>query len=771
MDRQKPAKILPHMSLALYGAGASFCLYLILTNREIVARAPGILEYGISFRLNPLSCLFILVASVAWFFAGLFSIPYLESTHAAAGGKHDRGAGAGSGSPQPSDAVFHWAFVLSFLFTTGVFASGDYLTLFLFFELLTLSSYVLVRYEGTPEAQKAGELYLYMSLAGGLSVLAGILLISWYTGSFSFSAFGSLPHIPKLVALIFLLAGFGVKAGIPGLNVWLPEAHPVAPSPASAVLSGVMIKVGAYGIIVTFSELGESPWRYQAFLALALLGICDIWWGGLRALREDNLKRILAFSSVSQMGYVLVAAGVAGAFLPQPAHVLTGSAAPSLGLSGALYHVIAHSLYKACLFLVAGAALLSRGSLSLKDLKGVARRSPWISLGTIAAVLAITGFPGFPGFVSKTLIHEALLEAIHASPTGQSVAAFLEKGFVWGSYLTGLYFGRVLIYLCGPSGKSGNRAERGHRSVPAAFAAVFAGYFLLLLLTGISPGRVLDLFVTPATAAVQISPGEETHLRFFTSETFAPVATGYVVAGTILLASEKLRGLSGGSKTGTLLDLYQNRLPRAGAMIAGWFFRLNAFVDEAYSFLGKSARNVVGWFVKFEEITQASWAVSGHAAFFFVHLTYQGDHLDATTFTRLKDAFLRSSFAVGRLDAGEDRLVRSAGKVSGKLIRWMAGEETSFERSLERGARAAACVPVAAGRIDEALNSESQAAARGAESLVGSASRLVQAARPEAVQEWLDRTTTCAVVRASWVLIWMTLGIVVMATGVLLLVR
>lgn len=780
--------VLPRASLALYGAGALLCLHLMLKHHELTLSVPGMLEYGLSFKLDSLSCLFILVASTAWLLAGLFSLPYFEWSHTASHGRHHDAARTSSPSPHPSSpAFFHVAFLLSFLFTSGVFASGDYLTLFLFFELLTLSSYLLVRYEGTPEAEKAGTLYLYMSLAGGLLLLGGILLISWHSGSFSFSGLHSLPDRAKLTALVLLSAGFGVKAGLPGLNVWLPEAHPVAPSPASAVLSGVMIKVGAYGIILTFSTLGEFPWRREAFLALAFLGVCDMWWGGLRALREDNLKRILAFSSVSQMGYILVAIGAAGAFshsahagMVSAAGVLgkaveeaatTESAGFALAMSGALYHIIGHSLFKACLFLVAGAALLSRGSISLKDLSGIARSSPWISLGTITAALAVTGFPWLAGFASKTLIHEALVEAVGESPASLSAAVLLEKGFLWGSYLTTLYFGRVLIHLYGFNGESSDLAKLDRHPASVVFAVVFSAYFLLLLLTGVSPRHTLDLVVAPAAGALGGSPREEIPVHFFSAETLAPVATGYVIAGGALLLSRWVRDISGHARTGTLLEFYRRILPRIGANLLQSFFRLNVLATQVYCFFSTAAWQIVRCFGGLEKITQTVWAGSSHATLVFVHLAYQEDSLGARTFSHLKRAFFRASFALGQLDAGEERLVSSAEKVSGRFINWIARKETSFEESVERGARGARYISLAAERIDHTLGSEAQGAARAAGSFVQSASKLVQAARPQAVEEWLDQTTTRTVARASRVLVWVTLGIVAFAAGALLMLR
>ncbi|HHY34317.1 MAG TPA: NADH dehydrogenase [Firmicutes bacterium] len=758
--------VLPRASLALYGIGALVSLHLMLKHYEVTLVVPGVLQYGLSFKLNSLSCLFILVASAAWFLAGLFSLPYLEWSHTTGPGTHRDSVTTSSAPPHPSSpAFFYVAFLLSFLFTAGVFASGDYLTLFLFFELLTLSSYLLVRYEGTPEAEKAGTLYLYMSLAGGLLVLGGILLVSWHSGSFAFSGLRSLPDGAKLTALVLLSSGFGVKAGLPGLNVWLPEAHPVAPSPASAVLSGVMIKVGAYGIILTFSAMGEFPWRREASLALAFLGVCDIWWGGLRALREDNLKRILAFSSVSQMGYILVAIGAAGGF----SH--SANAGMVSAMSGALYHIIGHSLFKACLFLVAGAALLSRGSISLKDLSGVARSSPWVSLGTITAALAITGFPGLAGFASKTLIHEALLEAVHKSPAGLGAAVLLEKGFLWGSYLTALYFGRVLIHLYGFNEESSNPAKSGRHPAPVVFAVVFSAYFLLLLLTGVSPGRVLDLVVAPAAGTMGASSHEEIPVHFFSPETMAPVATGYVIACGVLLASRWVRDVSGRAKTGTLLEFYRSVLPRVGARLVYWFLRLNVLATHMYCFFTTAAWQIVRCFGGLEKFTQTAWAGSSHATVVFVHLAYQGDSLDARTFSHLKQAFFQASFAVGQLDAGEERLVSSAERVSGRFINWVARKETSLEESVERGARSARYIPLAAERIDDALSSEAQITARGAGSFVESASRLVEAARPQAVQDWLDQTTTRTVVRASRILVWLTLGIVAFTAGALLVFR
>lgn len=301
---------------------------------------------------------------------------------------------------------------------TGIlitFLGGDFLTLFLGFEMMSLASWGLVIHTQTEKAYQAGGLYLYLGVAGGLLLLTSLAMIYHYTGSFAFDApFAA--GAPVETIMLLMLAGFGVKAGMIPVHVWLPEAHPAAPVPASALLSGILIKTGAYGILRTLGLAASLPEVLTALgLTVLLLGIITMTFGVLMALLQHEAKRMLAYHSISQMGYILTGLGTA-AFL---------GAAGGEGLVGGVYHMLNHSVFKALLFLTAGSVYLYARHLDLYKLGGMARLLPWTFAFGLIAALGITGFPGFNGFASKTMLHHGLLTAIAALPR----LAWTEKVF------------------------------------------------------------------------------------------------------------------------------------------------------------------------------------------------------------------------------------------------------------------------------------------------------------------------------------------------------
>jgi len=459
----------PKDGVGIWLSGGVSLLLLCLTGaalfsqKEVSLEIPGLLGEGFRMGTDRLSLVFAFSASLVWFFAYLFSIPYMkheEHHHGDSLLQPGRGSSASlsgyegstlqeshgsstlqgahravpSGARPSSQNLFYFGFTASLLCTLLVFFSRDLFTLFILFESLTFFSYLLVRHEGNREAEEASGLYLFMSLAGGLLVLMGAMLLKAKTGSTVFSALEMLDERDALVAAGFLIAGFGVKAGIFGLHVWLPRAHPVAPSPASAVLSGVMIKVGAYGILRVVLALETFHAVHALSDVLALLGLANLYFGGFGALFSQNLKKVLAYSSVSQMGYILLGIST----------VSSGEHAGPVALSGVLFHVLNHGLFKSLLFMVAGYLLITRGSVKLSDLRGSLRKDTVASLGFLAGFSAIVGLPGLNGLISKTLIHDALI--ISSTHSG-SLWSLAERGFILGTFITAAYFIRLSVIL------------------------------------------------------------------------------------------------------------------------------------------------------------------------------------------------------------------------------------------------------------------------------------------------------------------------------------
>lgn len=276
-------------------------------------------------------------------------------------------------------------------------------------ESMALSSYFLVVTEHRqPSIRQAGFLYVLLAHVGAIAILLcfGVL----HEGGFSGYAFDELRKTeltPAWATLVFVLAliGFGAKAGLIPLHVWLPEAHPAAPSPVSALMSGVMLKTAIYGFVrVVFDLVGEPMWQWG--LALAALGGLTALFGILYALQQNDLKRLLAYSSVENIGIVVMGLGLSMIFFGT-GHPQAGA----LGLIAALYHALNHGAYKSLLFLGAGSVLHSTGLRNLNDMGGLIHRMPVVAFYFLIGSLAISGLPPLNGFVSEWLMLQTALQA------------------------------------------------------------------------------------------------------------------------------------------------------------------------------------------------------------------------------------------------------------------------------------------------------------------------------------------------------------------------
>ncbi|MDZ4168166.1 MAG: complex I subunit 5 family protein [Coriobacteriia bacterium] len=365
----------------------------VVAEHRIGAQLPALLGQ-ITFTVDAFGLLFALFTTFVWFASTLYSLDYLKHEHA-----HDR---------------YHATSLIVLAANLGVVLAGDLVTLYLFFEALGLVAFLLVIHTETDEAKRASMKYWWMTIVGGFALLAGIML------TFALGGTGALRPLPasegaealRWAASALLILGFGVKAGMLPVHVWLPDAHPVAPSPASALLSGVMIKAGAYGIFRTLfvlmrpeisASLEESAWHFSSQLGLVVLwtGMATMLIGVLLALGQSNAKRMLAYHSVSQMGFILAGLGAA-------AYLGTHGA---MGIGGALYHVVNHAIFKGALFLGVGAVFYRTAELDMYKLGGLWKRMPLTFLFTLIAAFGITGVPLFNGFVSKCMIHHAIVEA------------------------------------------------------------------------------------------------------------------------------------------------------------------------------------------------------------------------------------------------------------------------------------------------------------------------------------------------------------------------
>jgi len=305
----------------------------------------------------------------------------------------------------------YYGFILLFIGTMlGMVFSRDLIGLYLFFELSTLTSAILVAHN-RPVGVEASYKYFIMSVGGSIFALAGVLLLYGATGTLIVAEIpkrlatsttlllgGSAINLTMAVSASVII-GFGVKAGLVPFHAWLPDAHAEAPAPISAILSGAMIKTGAYAMaLLLFAVAIVSTVFFQRFMAVVMyLAVISMVVGILMAIAQTDVKRLLAYHSVSQMGYVLLGIGIAS----------------HLGITGGLFHLLNHSIFKALLFLAAGNILLQAGTRDMQRLGGLGKRMPITASSFLIGSLAMAGVPPFNGFWSKWFIFWAGIEGGH----------------------------------------------------------------------------------------------------------------------------------------------------------------------------------------------------------------------------------------------------------------------------------------------------------------------------------------------------------------------
>ncbi len=380
---------------------------------------------------------------------------------------------------------------------TGLFLAGMLLVVladdaFLFmvaWEVMSLASYFLVAFHHEHGAnRRAAFLYLLMAHIGALAILLAYGVLATQGGSFEFTALrgADLSFGWASVAFALAFAGFGMKAGLVPLHAWLPEAHPVAPSHISALMSGVMLKVAVYGFVrFVFDLLGQFHWQWAVPVLLA--GGVSALLGVLYALMQQDLKRLLAYSSVENMGIVFIGLGLALLFLAE-GHPGLGA----LGLVAALLHCLNHAVFKGLLFLGAGAVLHSSHERNLEHMGGLLRRMPWTGAFFLVGCLSISALPPFNGFASEWLTFQAALQAWQLD---SGVLRALVPVVAAVLALTGALAAACFVKVYGVAflGQARSRHVRRARQVPAGMRAGQGMLALLCLVLGVLPGGVVAL--------------------------------------------------------------------------------------------------------------------------------------------------------------------------------------------------------------------------------------------------------------------------------------
>ena len=419
------------------GMEFGFFLYLFIQfmqgSESVLVELPGICGMGLHFTIDGFRALYGTIAAFMWFMSTLFSKEYFA---------HYKNRNR-----------YYLFLLLTLGATEGVFLSADFYTTFIFFEIMSLTSYVWVAHDEKKDSLRAAATYLGIAVIGGLVMLMGIFLLYHETGTLLFTelkgvyangmASGVQTSSTALWAAgICMLFGFGAKAGAFPLHIWLPKAHPVAPAPASALLSGILTKAGMFGILALtgYLFLGNTAWGSL----ILILGVCTMVVGAVLALFSVDLKRTLACSSVSQIGFILVGVGMSG---------LLGEE-NLLAVRGSLLHMVNHSLIKLALFMAAGVVFMNVHQLNLNEIRGFGRKKPLLNYIFLMGALGIGGIPFWNGYVSKTLIHESIVEYTEVLAQGTASGMFsvgamqlIEWSFLISGGLTVAYMTKLYVAL------------------------------------------------------------------------------------------------------------------------------------------------------------------------------------------------------------------------------------------------------------------------------------------------------------------------------------
>ena len=367
-----------------------------------------------------------------------------------------------------------------------VVLADDAFTFLVAWEFMSLSSWALVMaHHQDADNRRAGYIYIVMASFGTLCLLLGFGLLAGGSGGYAFAEMrGTTNAFPGLV-LILVLLGAGSKAGLVPLHVWLPLAHPAAPSHVSALMSGVMTKVAVYGFIRIIFDLNGAPAWWWSIVVIPLAGITCVL-GVLSALMQHDLKRLLAYHTVENIGIIFIGVGLALAFA---AHAMPAAAA--LALTAALFHVFNHSIFKSLLFFGAGAVLTATGQRDMEQLGGLLHRMPLTAFTFLTGCVAISALPPLNGFVSEWLTFQAILLSLDVPSWGiklivPAVGAMLAFSAALAAACFVKAFGVTFL------GRPRTRVAEAAREVDGASLAAMSVLAALCLGAGIVPGLVID---------------------------------------------------------------------------------------------------------------------------------------------------------------------------------------------------------------------------------------------------------------------------------------
>lgn len=393
------------------------------------------MNFELSFVYSGFQGIFGILTVFAWFAAFLFSIEYMKND---------------------IHVIRYYIFnLLTLGATLGIFFAEDLFTLFVFFEIMSFTSFMWVAHRQTKESLYAAGTYLGIAIAGGMAILMGLFIVYDRLGTLVISDLavktGGLILSGDTITSLYaaagcMFAGFAAKAGAFPVHVWLAQSYTEAPSPETALLSAILSKTGVFGIVLITACI--LPFSREWGMFVLIIGVITMVLGGIRGLMSNNFKTTIAYSSMSQIGLIFVGIGMQGLYseiLSYPSS-LTGIEQYHLAVDGTLLHMVNHVFVKLVLFLIAGVVLMQTGSLELNKVRGFGRKKPFLLVTFLLAAAGIGGVPLLNGYVSKALLHESIVEYT-ALVGGGAAFKSIEYLLVFSGGLTVAYMIKLFVVL------------------------------------------------------------------------------------------------------------------------------------------------------------------------------------------------------------------------------------------------------------------------------------------------------------------------------------
>lgn len=448
--------------IELIGVIALFFAYQ--SNHDISIGLNMFSGFGINFKLNEFGLLFAIVACILWTVSTICAEEYFSH--------HVENLNR-----------YYASLLITLTGCLGIFYASDLFTLFVFFEVMSFLSYVWVAQNQDEKSVNASGSYLAYAVIGGLSILFGLFILYAYSGDLSIENLGTLfteynGSMGLYIACFSMFIGFGAKAGAFMLHDWLALAHTASPAPASGLLSGLLTKTGVYGIILVSLRIMSFSSKWAMFIFV--LSMFNMLFGAICAFFSNDLKRTLAFSSVSQIGFILWGVGLT---------LILGEHNTIAG-TGTIFHMVNHSLIKIVLFSVAGIVYQNVHSLDLNKLQGYGKDKPWLKGIFAVGAMSIMGIPLFSGYVSKTLLHEAVVEYLHLHHDGVLFFQISEWLFLLAGGFTFAYMLKLFICIFVRKPKEEHHKNKKYATKKTLFALSFV--CVLLFGLGVVPNITFD---------------------------------------------------------------------------------------------------------------------------------------------------------------------------------------------------------------------------------------------------------------------------------------